>query len=164
MKALRWLALGFFACGAPRTTLEVEQLPPTGPVFQLEGDCGPSARSTALPVRALTTRCLLATPPPTLVETPEDFRRLLDPNCSEPLELDFTTSKVLVVSARGASEWFTFVNFVQERSDALEVGLVIRPQGALPPDTLVVLDRAAPPLELRWCRSVCVAHCDQAIP
>jgi len=124
----------------------------------------PSARSTALPVRLINTQCLVSPQPPTLLETAEDLRRLVSPGCTEGLEIDFTTSKVLVVSARGAREWFTFVNFVLARADALEVGLVIRPQGALPPDTLVVLDRAAPRLELRWCRSVCIANCDQALP
>jgi len=159
-----WASLFFLvACGGePGSTLDVERA--SGAQFRLEGDCGPSARSTALPVRLSSTRCLVATQPPTLVETAEDLRRLVTPGCTEGLEVDFATSKVLVVSARGASEWFTFINFVQARADALEVGLVIRPQGALPPDTLVVLDRAAPPLELRWCRSVCIANCDQALP
>jgi len=121
MRSLAWATLLFVACGgAPGTMLQLEQA--TGPQFRLEGDCGPSARSTALPVRVVSTQCLVGTPPPTLVESADDFRRLVSPTCSEGLDVDFATSKVLVVSARGASEWFPVVNFVQPPSDAPEVG------------------------------------------
>jgi hypothetical protein len=92
-----WASLFFLvACGgAPGSTLDVERA--SGPQFRLEGDCGPSARSTALPVRLINTQCLVSPQPPTLLETAEDLRRLVSPGCTEGLEIDFTTSKVLVV-------------------------------------------------------------------
>lgn len=79
-------------------------------------------------------------------------------------DVDFSTQRAVVVPARGAPQWFVFANFVAERSDSIELGLLIRPQGALPPDTLVVLPRDDRPVELRWCRSVCVENCDVPLP
>ncbi len=100
---------------------------------------------------------------PRLIQNAPDFDALFDSNCEKPT-VDFATNRVLIVPARGASEWFVFTNFVNVRSDGLEVGLVIRPQGALPPDSIVVLPNDPGRVELRWCRSVCVKNCDVAFP
>ncbi len=98
-----------------------------------------------------------------MIDTAEQFDALFEAICAKP-PVDFTVNSVLVVPAQGASEWFVFTNFVNERNDALEIGLVIRPQGAPPPDSLVVLPRSPGAVELRWCRSVCIKNCDLAIP
>lgn len=100
---------------------------------------------------------------PRLIQTSQDYDAIFPANCEKP-SVDFTMNRVLIVPARGASEWFVFTNFVTARSDGLEVGLVIRPQGSLPPDSIVVLPNDPGPVELRWCRSVCVKNCDVAIP
>jgi hypothetical protein len=150
------------SCGPALRT----ETPPdgVGPVLRLEGACTPSSVSAASVTDVRQTHCLQATPPPSVVETQAELDALLTQGCADFAPVDFTTSRVLVVSARGSAEWFTFPNFVHLRSDAIEVGLVIRPQGAPPPDALLVLPRSPATVELRWCRSVCVARCDQAIP
>jgi hypothetical protein len=103
--------------------------------------------------------------PPTLLESEAELAQVLGQGCfASTLNVDFTSQRALFVAARGASEWFVQTNFVHERDDAVEVGLVIRPQGAPPPDVLLLLPRNGKPVELRWCRSVCVARCDQALP
>lgn len=160
----RALLLVLCACGAPGTSEVLVERTITGPAFRLEGDCSPSAVSQPRTTEARTTSCLAGTPPPTLVESQAELDALLTPGCVADFAIDFTTQRALVLSTRGASEWFLFPHFVAERSDALEVGLVIRPQGSLPPDNVVVLPKNGAPVELRWCRSVCTARCDQAIP
>lgn len=163
------LLLVLCACGAPGTTDVLVWRTATGPAFRLEGDCSPSAVSQPRTTEVRMTSCLAGTPPPTLVESQAELDALLTPGCaasslSTDVAIDFTTQRALVLSTRGASEWFLFPHFVAERSDALEVGLVIRPQGFPPPDNVVVLPKNGAPIELRWCRSVCTARCDQAIP
>lgn len=158
-----WLFLLLVACG-PRTGVElVQQDGPRTPRLVLEGQCAPSTASNPVTVTTLTSSCLRPLGEPTLLDTQADLDGLFDPTCEKPA-VDFGTYRVLVVPARGASEWFVFPNFVGERSDALEVGLVIRPQGSLPPDALMLLPRTPAAVELRWCRSVCVQNCDVAIP
>ncbi|MFT3711536.1 MAG: hypothetical protein QM817_28200 [Archangium sp.] len=171
---MRWVALVlslvcFGACGPSDGRLTTKEPPTSGPEFRLDGACSPSSVSRAVTVDSRETSCLRGTPPPTLVETQEQLDQLLVPNCvttqlSDQAAIDFSTHRALVISSRGADEWFLFPNFVQERSDAVEVGLVIRPQGFPPPDHVLVLPKNGLPIELRWCRSVCVAWCDQAIP
>lgn len=139
-----------------------------GPVFRLEGDCSPSAVSMPLTLETQPTSCVAGTPPPTLAETQADLDRLLS-GCgvavpTRATTIDFSTQRALVVSARGASEWFVQPNFVAQRSDALEVGLVIRPRGSPPEDNIVVLPRNGMAVELRWCRSVCTHFCDKPLP
>lgn len=150
-------------CGAPTGDL-VQNEGPRSPQFVLQGECAPSTASTPVSVRRFSSSCIKSLGEPTLVDTAFDLEALFDVTCSDKPNIDFFVSRVLVVPARGASQWFVFPNFVGERSDALEVGLVIRPQGSLPPDALVVLPRTPGPVELRWCRSVCVKNCDVAIP
>lgn len=161
----KWAALLLvMGCGAPGATTLLERDAPRQPRLVLQGACAPSVNSsTVAAMNTLESRCLRPLSTPALIETATDFDALFDVNCAQPA-VDFATSRVLVVPARGAAEWFVFPHFVMERADALEVGLVIRPQGALPPDSLVVLPRAPAPVELRWCRSVCVENCDVAIP
>lgn len=161
MKSWPWV-LVLLSCGAPTVVLDQNE-GPRQPRFVLHGECAPSTRSTSLTVTSTQSTCINSLNAPTLIDTAEQYDALFDQNCFKP-PVDFTANRVLVVPARGASEWFVFTNFVNERSDALEIGLVIRPQGALPPDSLVVLPRSPGPVELRWCRSVCVEHCDVAIP
>ena len=150
-------------CGA-RTGDLVQNEGPRSPQFALQGECAPSTASTPVSVRTFSSSCIKPLGEPTLLDTAFDLDSLFDVTCSDKPNVDFSVSRVLVVPARGASQWFVFPNFVGERSDALEVGLVIRPQGSLPPDALVVLPRVPGPVELRWCRSVCVKNCDVAIP
>ena len=141
----------------------MENTAPRQPRLVLQGDCAPSVNSAVSSMTTFESQCVRSLSAPTLVDTAADFAALFDVNCQAPA-VDFTSSRVLVVPARGASEWFVFPNFVMARSDALEVGLVIRPQGALPPDSIVVLPRTPSAVELRWCHSVCVENCDLAIP
>lgn len=168
-RALVVMALVASACGADAGKLTTRDPPTSGPEFRLEGSCSPSSvsRSTVMDVRQ--TSCLRGTPPPTLVESQAELEQFLTPNClstalSDGAAIDFSTQRALLISTRGADQWFVFPNFVHERSDAIEVGLVIRPQGFPPPDNVLVLPKNGLPLELRWCRSVCVAWCDQPIP
>jgi len=156
------LALALLSCGAS-TTLDKNEGGPRSPRFVLEGDCAPSARSTPVTVSGFQSSCLATLNAPRLFDTAAQFDALFDQNCFKP-EVDFNVNRALVVPARGASEWFVFTNFVNERSDGLEIGLVIRPQGSLPPDSIVVLPKNPGAVELRWCRSVCVENCDVAIP
>jgi hypothetical protein len=149
------------ACGARVTDFENQG--PRSPRFVLEGQCAPSSVSTPVQVASFQSSCLGSLSAPRLIEEVAQFDGLFDVNCQKP-EIDFAANRALIVPARGASEWFVFTNFVNERSDALEIGLVIRPQGALPPDSIVVLPRSPGSVELRWCRSVCVENCDVAIP
>jgi hypothetical protein len=161
---LGWVAaLSLTACGAPGTTQVLEQNGPRAPRFVLQGQCAPSAVSAAATVEERTSTCVKQLGAPTLVDTAADFDALFDATCEKPA-IDFTQHRVLVVPARGANEWFVFPNFLNARTDALEVGLVIRPQGAQPPDALVLLPRTPEAVELRWCHSVCVENCDVAIP
>ncbi len=146
------------ACGSP-----ARDLPGGGPRFVTEGSCSPSTRSVELPLVSHETRCLRPLSRPTLVETAADYLAAFEPGCTAP-ELDLQQHRVLIIPARGAADWFVFPHFVHQRADAVEVGLISRPQGALPPDQLLVLDRDGPPLELRWCRSVCVSGCDAPLP
>ncbi|MDP1823481.1 MAG: hypothetical protein Q8L48_09570 [Archangium sp.] len=118
---------------------------------------------TLLGVDSRDSTCVRSLSQPTLVASAAEYDALFDSSCPKP-EIDFSVNRVLVVPARGATEWFVFPNFVTARSDALEVGLVIRPQGALPPDALLLLPLTPGAVELRWCRSVCVENCDVAIP
>ena len=157
-----WALLCLSACGPPvqdETLVTGERLPK----LVLQGDCAPSTVSSALTVTSFQSQCLSSLNAPRLIDAPAEFDALFDANCEKP-EVDFAMNRVLVVPARGAREWFVFTNFVNQRSDALEVGLVVRPQGALPPDTLLVLPKSPEPVELRWCRSVCVQNCDVPIP
>lgn len=147
--ALLW----WCACGTPGEHTLVEN-GPRSPRFVLQGDCAPSTRSTLLTLDARASQCASSFTAPTLIND--------ETNCRD--DVDFSQQRAVVVPARGAREWFVFANFVAERSDAIELGLVIRPQGALPPDTLVVLPRDDRPVELRWCRSVCVQNCDVPLP
>lgn len=160
----RLLALLLLAgCGA-RTTGELNnEQGPRSPQFVLQGDCAPSAVSTPVQVTSFQSHCLAMPSAPRLITTEQEYDALFDSGCEKPV-VDFSSSRVLIVPARGASEWFVFTNFVNARSDGLEFGLVIRPQGALPPDSIVVLPLEPAPVELRWCRSVCVKNCDVAIP
>ena len=151
------------ACGAPGTTKVLEQNGPRSPRFVLQGQCAPSAVSSSTLVDARQSTCVRPLTAPTLVQTAADFDALFDVNCAKPA-IDFSQHRVLIIPARGASEWFVFPNFVNVRSEAMEVGLVIRPQGAPPPDSMVLLPLTPAALELRWCRSVCVENCDVAIP
>ena len=157
-----WALLCLSACGGPAQVEDLSTLE-RFPRLVLQGDCAPSAVSSALSATSFQSRCLVSMKAPQLVDAQGEFDALFEADCEKPL-VDFAAQRVLVVPARGASEWFVFTNFVNQRSDALEVGLVIRPQGALPPDTLVVLPRNPGPVELRWCRSVCVENCDVPIP
>lgn len=160
----RWaVALLLAGCGGAGTTRLLEDTGPRQPRLVLQGDCAPSINSATAAMTTFQSQCMRSLGAPTLIDTAADFGALFDVNCQAPA-VDFATSRVLVVPARGASEWFVFPNFVMARSDALEVGLVIRPQGALPPDSIVVLPRTPSPVELRWCHSVCVENCDVAIP
>ena len=136
---------------------------PRSPQFALQGSCAPSAVSTTRSIDQRTSTCVRPLTAPTLIETAADFDALFDVNCEKP-NIDFSVTRVLIVPARGAQEWFVFPNFVGERSDALEVGLVTRPQGAPPPDTLLLLPVSPATVELRWCHSVCIKNCDVAIP
>jgi hypothetical protein len=158
---MRWCALLLLVgCGAaPGRNVDLAQ---EGPRFVLQGQCAPSATSTPVVLETITSTCMRSLDAPTLIETQAEFDALFAANCEQP-SVDFRARRVLMVPSRGASEWFVFPQFVQRRDDALEVGLVIRPQGALPPDSMVMLERDGA-IELRWCRSVCVARCDQAIP
>ena len=159
----RWpWVLALLSCGAPTVVQDLNEGPRT-PRFVLQGECAPSARGTPLTVDGFQSTCINSVSAPGLLDTAEQYDALFPPTCFKP-EVDFTTNRLLLVPARGASEWFVFTNFVNERSDALEIGLVIRPQGALPPDSFVVLPRSPGAVELRWCRSVCVENCDVAIP
>lgn len=160
----RWLFLLLAACGAGRTTDVVEKTGPRSPRFVLRGECAPSTVGAPVAVVTFTSSCMRALASPTLLDSAEQLDGLFDVTCSDKPNIDFGLKRVLVVPARGAAEWFVFPSFVGERSDALEVGLVIRPQGSLPPDALVVLPRTPGTVELRWCRSVCVENCDVAIP
>lgn len=166
IRKVRFWALGLWAlaaCGAPGTTKFLEQKGPRSPRFVLQGPCAPSAVSSSTPVDARQSTCVRSLPAPTLVQTAASFDALFDVNCEKPA-IDFSQRRVLIIPARGASESFVFPNFISERSDAIEVGLVIRPQGAPPPDSMVLLPLTPAALELRWCRSVCVENCDVAIP
>lgn len=157
-----WLLWCLGACGLPAQNEELF----TGaraPRLVLQGDCAPSSVSSELTVTSFQSQCVVSLSAPRLVDEEAEFDALFDANCEKP-SVDFVANRVLVVPARGAREWFVFTNFVNVRSDALEVGLVIRPQGAPPPDTLVVLPRNPGPVELRWCRSVCVENCDVPLP
>jgi hypothetical protein len=159
----RWaLAFLLLGCGGAGTTRLLQE-GPRQPRLVLQGSCAPSVNSGLASMTTFTSQCVRSLNAPTLIDTAADFDALFELNCQQPA-VDFATSRVLVVPARGATEWFVFPNFVMARSDALEVGLVIRPQGALPPDSLVVLPRTPEAVELRWCRSVCVENCDVAIP
>lgn len=158
----RWLLVLLAACGPSRDV--TEQTGPRVPRLVLQGACAPSSVSTAVAPPTYTSSCIRPLSAPTLLDTAAQFDGLFDVNCSDKPNIDFALHRVLVVPARGASEWFVFPNFVGERSAALEVGLVIRPQGIPPPDSLLVLPRTPGPVELRWCRSVCVENCDVAIP
>lgn len=149
-------------CGPGVSDLELQN-GPRQPRLVLQGDCAPSTAGTLLQVESREARCLSPLNAPQLVETQAAYDALFDQDCEKP-EVDFASKRVLVVPARGASEWFVFPNFVTQRFDALEVGLVIRPQGALPPDALVFLPRTPAAVELHWCRSVCVENCDVALP
>lgn len=148
------------ACGGAPAR---DDLPGEGPRFVTEGSCSPSTRSVELPLVSHETRCLRPLSRPRLVDTAADYLAAFEPGCTAP-ELDLQQQRVLIIPARGAAEWFVFPHFVHQRTDAVEVGLISRPQGALPPDQLLVLDREGPPLELRWCRSVCVSGCDAPLP
>ena len=159
----RLLLMLLAGCGAPSGDLVRHEGPRT-PQFSLQGECAPSTVSTPVTVATFTSSCVRSLAEPTLLDTAAELDALFEGSCGDKPNVDFRERRVLVVPARGASEWFVFPSFVGERSDALEVGLVIRPQGALPPDALVVLPRVAVPVELRWCRSVCVKNCDVAIP
>ena len=164
LSVTRWAPLlWLLGCGSAGTTRVLDQTGPREPRFVLEGACAPSVNSAAASMTTFQSQCLRSLDAPTLIDTAAGFDALFDLGCQEPA-VDFATSRVLVVPARGAAEWFVFPNFVMSRSDAIEVGLVIRPQGALPPDSLVVLPRTPSPLELRWCRSVCVENCDVPLP
>lgn len=136
---------------------------PRQPRFVLQGACAPSSVGTLISVDSRDSTCVRSISQPTLVATAAQFDELFDSACAKP-EIDFSVNRVLVVPARGATEWFVFPHFVTARSDALEVGLVIRPQGALPPDQLLLLPLTPDAVELRWCRSACVENCDVAIP
>lgn len=161
---MRWLLLLLLAgCGAPTRDF-VQQEGPRTPQFALQGECAPSTVSTPVTAATFSSSCVRSLGEPTLLDTAGELDALFDVNCSDKPNVDFARSRVLVVPSRGASEWFVFPSFVGERTDALEVGLVIRPQGALPPDALMVLPRVPAVVELRWCRSVCVKNCDVAIP
>lgn len=155
------LLLLLAGCGAPSVVLQEDAA--RYPELVLQGECAPSTVSTALTLSSIESRCLRSLSAPTLIDEVAGFDALFDSSCEKPA-VDFAVNRVLVVPARGAREWFVFTNFVNERSDALEIGLVTRPQGALPPDTLLVLPREPARVELRWCRSVCVKNCDVAIP
>lgn len=159
----RWspLLLLLLACGGPGTRLEDTTL--RQPRFALQGVCAPSANSTPATLTSFSSSCVRPLSTPTLVESAAEFEALFDVSCERPA-VNFAVDRVLVVPARGAAEWFVFPQFVAVRSDALEVGLLIRPQGALPPDAVVVLPRTPAGVELRWCRSVCVENCDVPIP
>ena len=157
------MLLSLSGCGAPGRIELMEDPGPRSPQFSLQGSCAPSSVSTARALNQLTSSCVRPLSAPALIETAADFDALFDVNCDKP-SIDFSVTRVLIVPARGAQEWFVFPNFVGERSDALEVGLVTRPQGALPPDTLVLLPQTPSRVELRWCHSVCVKNCDVAIP
>ena len=164
LSVTRWAAvLLLLGCGGPGTTRLLEQDGPRQPRFELQGACAPSVNSAVASMTTFPSRCVRSLAAPALIDTAADFEALFDVNCQAPA-VDFATHRVLVVPARGATEWFVFPNFVMARSDAIEVGLVIRPQGALPPDSIVVLPLTPSPLELRWCHSVCVENCDVAIP
>ncbi len=158
----KWLFLVLAACG-PRSAEVVQQDGPRTPRLVLEGQCAPSTVSTPVTVTTHTSSCIRSLNEPTLLDTAFDLDGLFHATCDKPA-IDFRVNRVLVVPARGASQWFVFQGFVGERSDALEVGLVIRPQGSLPPDSLVVLPRTPGAVELRWCRTVCVENCDVALP
>lgn len=160
----RWLFLLLAACGPARTGEIAEQTGPRTPRLVLQGACAPSSVSTAVAALTSTSACIRPLTAPTLLDAADQLDALFDVNCSDKPPIDFASHRVLVVPARGASEWFVFPNFVGERGDALEVGLVIRPQGIPPPDSLLVLPRTPGAVELRWCRSVCVENCDVAIP
>lgn len=148
-------------CGARATTELIDG--PRQPRLVLQGACAPSSVGTLLPVDSRDSTCVRSLAQPTLVANAGEYDALFDSTCTKP-EIDFSVNRVLVVPARGATEWFVFPHFVTARSDALEVGLVIRPQGALPPDQLLLLPLTPGAAELRWCRSVCVENCDVAIP
>ena len=157
-----WALLCLCACGVPVQNEDI-LTENRVPRLVLQGDCAPSTVSSRLTVTSFQSQCLVSLSAPRLVDEQSEFDALFEANCTKP-SVDFAEERVLVVPARGAPEWFVFTNFINQRSDALEVGLVIRPQGALPPDTLVVLPRSPGPVELRWCRSVCVENCDVPIP
>jgi hypothetical protein len=149
-------------CGAP-AVVDLNEGGPRSPEFALQGDCAPSAVSSPVQVTSFSSTCLNMISAPRLIQNAADYDALFDSNCEKPA-IDFSMHRALIVPARGASEWFVFTNFVNARSDGLEVGLVIRPQGALPPDSIVVLPNEPGRVELRWCRSVCVKNCDVPIP
>ncbi|MBL8910403.1 MAG: hypothetical protein JNM17_06835 [Archangium sp.] len=167
-RSLSALVVLLAACGPGRGEVTDLPLVVDGPVFRLEGDCNPSAVSMPFTAEIQTTSCLMGTPPPTLVETQLDFDRMTSAcGLTTPTRaptIDFSTQRALIVSSRGASEWFVMPNFVAQRGDALEVGLVIRPRGSPPPDNIIVLPRNGMSVELRWCRSVCTQFCDQPLP
>ena len=156
------LVLFLIGCGAPART----DLLNTGqrfPRFELQGQCAPSTVSTALTVDERSSTCVHSLSAPTLIETQADFDALFDTTCEKP-SVDFAAKRVLMLPARGSQDWFVFPNFLGERTDALEVGLVTRPQGFPPPDSFLLLPRTPATVELRWCHSVCVENCDVPIP
>jgi hypothetical protein len=156
------MSMWLMGCGAPTVLDQVEESP-RRPQFRLEGDCAPSAVSNPVQVTSFQSSCLEMVSAPRLLSTAEEYDAIFPAGCEKPV-VDFSARRVLVVPARGASEWFVFTNFVNARADGLEVGLVIRPQGIPPPDSLVVLPLEPGSVELRWCHSVCVKNCDVAIP
>lgn len=162
VSGVRFVALVLLAaCGGPPDTV-LNQGGPRGPRFVLRGDCAPSTRATVTITDASTLHCTESSLSPTLFESDAAWTAQFGDRC--PHGVDLSQARFVLVPARGAQEWFVFPNFVAQRDDAIELGLVIRPQGALPPDTVVRLPRDGRPIELRWCRSVCVENCDVAIP
>ena len=154
-------ALLMAGCGA--APVDLSENGPRRPEFVLQGDCAPSTVSNPVQVTGFQSTCMSAGNAPRLITSAQDYDALFDSVCEKPA-VDFSLNRVLIVPARGASEWFVFTNFVNARADGLEIGLVIRPQGALPPDSIAVLPLEPAAVELRWCRSVCVKNCDVAIP
>ena len=126
VSGVRFVALVLLsACGGPPDTV-LNQGGPRGPRFVLRGDCAPSTRATVTITDASTLHCTESSLSPTLFESDAAWTGQFGDRC--PHGVDLSQERFVLVPARGAQEWFVFPNFVAQRDDAIELGLVIRPR------------------------------------